>query len=249
MKRFCCLLITLVLAMTSVSALAEKVSVRGVDFGMTIEDIKGIEDANGNGNYLSSESEKTVKYEGIYINGEEASVGYIINQTDEGLKEIWVSIDFNKLEYKDLNWRLAEIYGKHSPFDEDPELTEILDKIDDTFNDTKSELIKKYGQPIASSKDGTLTVVSAGGVDVALSLEDWSKKEVYDNGEGDELIDYNQWLVEFDDCWLAIDLISFRNHSLISDIYSCSIDYKMYDKSAYDFNSMELVVRKGNSDF
>lgn len=72
---------------------------------------------------------------------------------------------------------------------------------------------------------------------------------MYDNGEGDELIDYDQWLVEFDDCWLAIDLISFRDHSLLGDEYSCSIDYKMHDKSAYDFDSMELVVRKGNSDF
>lgn len=175
MKRLVSLLMVFAMMMIS-AAWAEKVSVRGVDFGMTIEDIKGIEDANGNGNYLSSESEKSVKYEGVYINGEEASVLYIINQTDEGLKEISVSIDFNKLEYNDLSWQLEGIYGKHSPFDEDPELTEILDKIDDTFNDTKSELVKKYGQPIASSKDGTLTAVSAGGVDSALWFEDWSKK-------------------------------------------------------------------------
>ena len=222
-----------------------KATVRGINLGMTAEEIIKVEEQRGNSEYDVRQSDDAstvwVTYKDIEVNDESADVRYKLENINAKNTTYVISIDFAPLEYTMLNEYMYEVEsdpilsgryidGDFEWYSEiDPKLEQIVEKVNTTYSTTRDALINKYGAPSTCLTDGTSLSRS--------ELVSTRYISARDGGDyGNDIINYAQWVCEYDDCVLTIELCFTRNTSIGTESYSCELDYCMYkDKSADEF--------------
>ena len=226
MKKVICLVITIILVF-SISTNAEKASVRGVQYGMSYQEIIAIEETRNNKEYTLGTG--YLEYENLKLAGIDATVSY--SQFPTGNPKIMVKFP----EYRSTTSDQFINGSSHK--------RQMYNSALSVFNTIEAQLLNNYGEFIATSEYSTKTVLSTD-----LFEEYYQGKNVVKE-YGPSLLDYREWLIEYDDCWLAIDLYIINAVSLAGDNYKCTLAYQMFDKASVNIGNERTESGGKNNDF
>lgn len=202
------------------TAYAENVSVRGVHYDSTREDIIAIESERGNKDFKIWEDSGVLEYKNLRVAGLSTEIDYRYFPHGISIRPPYIHMHFE--EHHNNSSALSD------------------------FTIIENQLIGKYGMYNATNDNNTRVISSTSQFDAYMESDYDARnknKDYYTKVNA-----YREWIIEYDDCILAIDLFIRDQKSMFNEVFQCILCYEMQSKDMVDLSN-GTVKKEMNDQF
>ena len=220
MKKTLLLAITIMLILMSGAAYAENVTVRGVHYDSTKEDIIALENQRGNYNYKFWSDSGVLEYKNLKIADLITEIVYRYFPNGISSRPPYIHMCFEEHTSSSLAFS--------------------------DFSIIEKQLTGNYGMFCATNDSNTRTISSTSQFDAYMESDYEARNKNKDYYT--KVIAYREWLIEYDDCVLAIDLFIRDQKSILQEVYQCILCYEMQSKETVDLSN-GIIKQETNDQF